>query len=95
MVAWVQDFVNTYYSKTGRYPMIYSTANWWSDCTGNSDAFHTTCPLFIAAFGSSPGTMPGGWPYQTIWQNADSYTYGGDSDFFNGDLTQLKKLATG
>ena len=23
MVTWVQDFVNTYYSKTGRYPMIY------------------------------------------------------------------------
>ncbi|KAH0545500.1 hypothetical protein GP486_008444 [Trichoglossum hirsutum] len=95
MVSWIQDFVNTYHGKTGRYPMIYSTADWWTSCTGNSNAFSSTCPLVLARFGSSPGNIPGGWPYQTIWQNADSYTYGGDSDFFNGDMTQLKKMATG
>lgn len=95
MVAWVQSFVNEYHSSTGRYPLIYSTNDWWSTCTGNSQAFHTTCPLVLARYGSSPGTIPGGWPYQTIWQNADSYAYGGDSDIFNGDLTSLKKLATG
>ncbi|KZF21457.1 glycoside hydrolase family 25 protein [Xylona heveae TC161] len=95
MVSWIQDFVNTYHSKTSRYPLIYSTDDWWSTCTGNSAAFHTTSPLVLARYASSPGTIPGSWPYQTIWQNADSYTYGGDSDLFNGDLTSLKKLATG
>ncbi|KAL9124289.1 MAG: hypothetical protein Q9217_006368 [Psora testacea] len=95
MVSWIQSFVNEYHGKTGRYPMIYSTNDWWTTCTGNSAAFHTTCPLVLARYGSSPGTIPGGWPYQTIWQNADTYTYGGDSDIFNGDLTGLKKLATG
>jgi GH25 family lysozyme M1 (1,4-beta-N-acetylmuramidase) len=95
MVAWVKDFSDTYYAKTKRYPMIYSTADWWNQCTGNSAAFHTTSPLVLARYGSSPGTIPGDWPFQTIWQNADSYAYGGDSDIFNGDLTQLKKIATG
>jgi len=95
MVAWIQDFVNTYHGRTGRYPLIYSTNDWWSTCTGNSAAFHTTCPLVLARYNTSPGTIPGGWPYQTIWQNSDKYAYGGDSDFFNGDLAGLKKLATG
>jgi GH25 family lysozyme M1 (1,4-beta-N-acetylmuramidase) len=95
IVAWTQDFVNTYHSKTGRYPMIYTNRDWWSTCTGNSPAFSSTCPLVLASWASAPGTIPGGWPFQTIWQNANTYKYGGDSDFFNGDLTQLKKLATG
>ena len=51
--------------------------------------------LVLARYGTSVGTIPGGWPYQTIWQNSDSYTYGGDSDIFNGDITGLKKLASG
>jgi GH25 family lysozyme M1 (1,4-beta-N-acetylmuramidase) len=95
MVAWIQSFVNTYHSKTTRYPMIYSTADWWSTCTGNSNAFSSTCPLVLARYGSSVGKIPGGWPFQTIWQNADKYAYGGDSDIFNGGLPQLKKLASG
>lgn len=95
MVAWIKDFSDTYHAKTTRYPLIYSTADWWSQCTGNSAAFSATSPLVLARYSSSPGTIPGGWPFQTIWQNSDSYAYGGDSDIFNGDITQLKKLATG
>lgn len=41
------------------------------------------------------GKIPGGWPFQTIWQYKDSNPYGGDSDVFNGDLAGLKKLASG
>ncbi|MCJ1459432.1 hypothetical protein MMC28_009810 [Mycoblastus sanguinarius] len=95
MVAWIQDFVNTYESKTSRYPIIYSTNDWWTECTGDSTAFHTTCPLNVASYNSAVGTIPGDWPYQTIWQNADTYAYGGDSDIFNGPLSGLQKLATG
>ena len=95
MVSWISSFVNTYHSATGRYPLIYSTNDWWTTCTGNTAAFHTLSPLVLARYGSSPGTIPGSWPFQTIWQNADSYTYGGDSDFFNGNAASLKKLATG
>jgi len=95
MVAWIQDFVNTYHSKTGRYPMIYTNRDWWTTCTGDSDAFSSTCPLVLASWNSVPGPIPGGWPYQTIWQYNDHSPWGGDSDSFNGDLTRLTKLATG
>ena len=95
MVSWVKSFVNEYYSQTGRYPMIYSTADWWSQCTGNSAAFSSESPLVLANYNAQISTIPGGWPYYTIWQYADSYTYGGDADRFNGDITGLKKLASG
>lgn len=95
MVSWISSFVTTYHSKTGVYPMIYTTADWWTTCTGNSKAFNQLCPLVLARYSSAPGTIPGGWPYQTIWQNSDAYKYGGDSDVFNGSLDQLKKIALG
>ncbi|KAL8966935.1 MAG: hypothetical protein Q9183_003145 [Haloplaca sp. 2 TL-2023] len=96
MVNWISSFVNQYHSRTGRWPMIYTTNDWWRTCTGNSAKFRTTCPLVLARFSSAgPGIIPGGWPYQTIWQNSDSYRFGGDSDIFNGPLSGVKKLATG
>ncbi|KAI1462972.1 glycoside hydrolase family 25 protein [Daldinia caldariorum] len=95
MVAWIRDFSNTYRAKTGRYPLLYTNPSWWASCTGDSSAFVDTHPLVLARYSSSAGTPPGGWPYYTIWQFNDAYKYGGDSDTFNGDLTQLKKLAQG
>ncbi|KAF2201321.1 N,O-diacetylmuramidase [Delitschia confertaspora ATCC 74209] len=95
MVSWITDFVNKYHSLSGRYPMIYTTNDWWVTCTGNSKAFSSTCPLVLARYSSSVGTIPGGWAYQTIWQFNDAYSYGGDSDTFNGNLASLTKLATG
>ncbi|KFY36096.1 hypothetical protein V494_05321 [Pseudogymnoascus sp. VKM F-4513 (FW-928)] len=95
MVSWIHDFVNTYHTKTGVYPLIYTTTDWWKTCTGNSAAFGSTCPLVLARYSTSPGTMPAGWTYQTFWQNNDAYKYGGDSDVFNGSLDQLKKIALG
>ncbi|KAJ6014206.1 hypothetical protein N7540_008797 [Penicillium herquei] len=95
MVSWIQDFGETYQSKTGRYPMIYTTADWWSTCTGDSTAFGEDYPLVLAQYSSSISTVPGGWAYQSFWQNADSYTYGGDSDLWNGDETSLQTFAKG
>jgi GH25 family lysozyme M1 (1,4-beta-N-acetylmuramidase) len=95
MVAWIKEFSDHYHSRTGVYPMLYTNPSWWRTCTGNSNAFVNTNPLVLAHYSSSVGAIPGGWPYQTIWQNSDSYKYGGDSDIFNGDLAGLKRLAKG
>lgn len=95
MIHWIREFVDTYHSTTGVYPMIYTTAGWWKTCTGNSHAFHDQCPLVLARYASSPGAIPGGWPFETIWQNSNQYAHGGDSDIFNGSLEQLKKIALG
>jgi len=95
LTAWIADFSNTVNAKTGRYPTIYTTTDWWTYCTGNTPAFGATNPLFIARYASTPGTMPAGWPYQSIWQKAWQGVFPGDQDVFNGSLTQLQAFASG
>ncbi len=95
MVSWIAAFSNEVHARTSRYPTIYTTTDWWTQCTGNSSAFGATNPLFIARYSSSVGTLPAGWSYQTIWQYADSGTYPGDQDRFNGDQSRIVALATG
>jgi GH25 family lysozyme M1 (1,4-beta-N-acetylmuramidase) len=95
MVGWIQAFSNEYQARTGRYPTIYSTTDWWTTCTGNSSAFAANSPLWIARYASSAGTLPAGWGYYTFWQNADSGTFPGDQDQFDGAFSQLQSIATG
>ncbi|OZJ04812.1 hypothetical protein BZG36_02355 [Bifiguratus adelaidae] len=95
MVSWIQDFSNTYHSHTGRYPVIYTTTDWWTTCTGNSAAFGTNNPLWIARYSSSVGTLPAGWGYESFWQTADSGTFPGDQDIWNGDAAGLSRFAKG
>ncbi|KAK1139439.1 hypothetical protein N8T08_000802 [Aspergillus melleus] len=94
MVAWVKEFVETYHDEVGVYPLLYTTLDWWTQCTGNAAGFGDKTPLVLAAYSSSaPSNIPGDWPTYTIWQNSDSYKYGGDSDIFNGSEEQLLKIA--
>ncbi|MFF7990854.1 lysozyme [Kitasatospora xanthocidica] len=95
MVSWIRDFSNTVHSRTGRYPTIYTTTNWWTQCTGNNGGFGTTNPLWVARYASTVGTLPNGWGYQTFWQFADSGTFPGDQNYFNGATDRLKALALG
>lgn len=91
MVNWIAAFANQYKARTGRDVVIYTNAPWWSSCTGNSAAFTTTNPLDIAAWGSEPTTLPGGWPFYTFWQFTDTPV---DKNWFNGNHDRLVALAT-
>lgn len=93
MVNWISAFINEVHRRTTRWATIYTTYGWWSQCTGNSGAFHTNDPLFIARYASSPGTLPGGWGFYTFWQYADSGRFPGDQDVFNGAYNRLQALA--
>ncbi|MCO5972048.1 lysozyme [Actinoallomurus soli] len=94
MKSWIHSFINEYHTKTGRWAVIYTTLDWWTQCTGNNDAtFATNSPLWIARYSSSAGTLPYGWSFYTFWQYADSGTFPGDQDTFNGDSTRLLALA--
>ncbi|WP_405589828.1 GH25 family lysozyme [Streptomyces sp. NBC_01190] len=95
MVSWITAFSNEYHAKTGRYPIVYSTRDWWSTCTGNSATPGQHDPLWIANYSGSPTPLPAGWSTYTIWQNADSGTFPGDQDVFNGTTTDLKTFAHG
>jgi len=95
LAAWIAEFSNTVNAATGRYPTIYTTTDWWTYCLGNNSSFGATNPLFIASYAATPGVMPPGWAFQSIWQYAWQGTFPGDQDVFNGSLTQLQAFATG
>ncbi|KAF9109105.1 hypothetical protein BGX27_007985 [Mortierella sp. AM989] len=95
MVAWIRDFSNTYYGKTGRHPVFYTTTSWWQECTGNNASFGSRNPLWIARWASTVGPLPAGWQYHSIWQYADSGPQPGDQNYWNGDLAGLQRFAKG
>ncbi|KAJ7185857.1 glycoside hydrolase family 25 protein [Mycena filopes] len=102
MVSWISSFSSTYHAATTRQYIyvdsrlvIYTTTDWWTTCTGNSAAFASNNPLWIAHYASSIGTLPAGWSFTTFWQYADSGANPGDQDSFNGDAAGLKRIATG
>lgn len=61
MVSWIRDFSNTYQARTGRYPVIYTTTDWWKTCTGNTSGFQTNNPLWVARYAASIGELPAGY----------------------------------
>jgi uncharacterized protein with LGFP repeats len=99
LVSWVRDFSNTVHARTGRYPVIYTSAYYWNLCTGSNATFGSSNPLFIAYYpysrnaSGSPGPMPAGWAFQSIWQYSDSGIFPGDADVFNGSMAQLRAFA--
>ncbi|GGT01134.1 lysozyme [Streptomyces cinerochromogenes] len=96
MVRWIRSFSDEIKRETGRRPVIYTTAQWWRLCTGNSRAFSSTHALWIARHGTSrPGTLPGGWRYWTFWQYGTKGRLPGDQNLFNGSLSRLRVLARG
>jgi GH25 family lysozyme M1 (1,4-beta-N-acetylmuramidase) len=94
MVSWLWNFVREYAYKEHAYPVIYTTTDWWSTCTGNYAGFGKYDPLWIARYAASAGALPRGWGFYTFWQYAPSGPLPGDQDVFNGTYTRLKALAT-
>jgi GH25 family lysozyme M1 (1,4-beta-N-acetylmuramidase) len=95
MVSWIADFLNTYKARTGRDAVIYTATSWWTQCTGNYGGFASKNPLWIARYASTPGTLPAGWAYYTMWQYTSSGPTVGDHDKFNGALDRVQALANG
>jgi GH25 family lysozyme M1 (1,4-beta-N-acetylmuramidase) len=95
MNAWISDFATTIHNRTNRWPVIYTTSDWWSNCTGNDTGTAANSPLWIASPGTDAGTVPGGWSAYTLWQYATSGTFPGDQDSFNGSADQVRTFAQG
>jgi GH25 family lysozyme M1 (1,4-beta-N-acetylmuramidase) len=97
MVTWLRGFVNEYAYREHVFPVIYTTTNWWSTCTGNyGEYFPSRDPLWIANYTDSHGgPLPHGWGFYTFWQYRDSGSLPGDQDVFNGTKTELEKIAKG
>jgi GH25 family lysozyme M1 (1,4-beta-N-acetylmuramidase) len=98
MRTWIQEFLNTYRSRTGRHAVIYTTTSWWTSCTGNWSGPWSTSPLWIARWASAPGTLPAGAPFWTFWQFTSTGSVPGiagnvDRNHFNGARDRLIALA--
>jgi GH25 family lysozyme M1 (1,4-beta-N-acetylmuramidase) len=89
MVNWIAGFDSEVQAKTGRLPIIYTTADWWSTCTGDSTAFGQT-PMWVANFttAASPA-LPAGWADWSFWQYTSAGTVAGISTTGSTDLDQL------
>ena len=92
MVGWVKSFSDQYHARTGRWPVIYTSTSWWSQCTGNGGDFTSTNPLWVARYASTVGTLPFAWGFYTFWQYSSSPI---DQDVFNGAQDRLVALANG
>lgn len=95
LVTWMKDWFATYKARTGRDAVLYTSTNWWKQCTGNSTAFGAVNPLWIPRYGSSVGELPAGWDFHTVWQYTSSGPTVGDHNRFNGSADRLKALANG
>jgi GH25 family lysozyme M1 (1,4-beta-N-acetylmuramidase) len=70
-VKWIGGFLGTARKLTGRWPIIYTTAAWWNECTGGTTKF-THDPLWLAAFGASKPSVPSPWSRWAFWQYSDN-----------------------
>jgi len=61
MVTWIAGFAATYHALTSRWPVIYTSRTWWTECTGGYAGFATRDPLWVARYAASPGALPAGW----------------------------------
>lgn len=89
MVSWISAFDTEVQRLTGQVPAIYTTADWWSTCTGNSSAFRSN-QLWIASYSAASPVLPTGWPQWTFWQYTSSGTVPGisgntDVSYFNSN----------
>lgn len=92
MVGWIKQFSDTYFARTKRWPVIYTSAQWWDRCTGKAGDFTGTNPVWVARYAASVGPKPFRWPTHTIWQYTSLPV---DQNLFNGGFDRLAALATG
>ena len=71
MIAWIGGFLNQAHALTRRWPVIYTTAAWWQECTGATGRFRDS-PLWLAAFSATPPPIPSPWHRWAFWQYADN-----------------------
>lgn len=67
MISWIAGFTARARALTGEWPIIYTTRDWWGQCTGSTGRFPHD-PLWLAAFGGTAPTVPAPWENWTFWQ---------------------------
>ncbi|WP_410673535.1 lysozyme [Amycolatopsis sp. cmx-4-68] len=95
MTTWIGDFTRTYLAKVKRSALIYTSTTWWKRCTGNTNRFGNSDPLWLAHYAPEIGELPAGWDKHSIWQFARGGGLPGDQNYYNGPLARVQALAKG
>jgi lysozyme len=86
MIAWIARFTKAAKDLTGKWPVIYTTAAWWQECTSSTGQFRRD-PLWLAAFDGTPPTLPSPWLHWTFWQYSNDGSLPGigqtDLDYYS------------
>jgi lysozyme len=89
MVSWITAFDAEVQHWTGRRPALYTSASWWSLCTGGNSSFAGD-PLWVASYDVSDPAIPIGWPSWSLWQ----YTANGSVPGISGDVDVSNFIGT-
>ena len=91
----LRAFVDTIYRRTGRPPIVYTSAYMWAEVTGADRSFGAS-PLWVACWDCPAPTLPAGWEEWAFWQTG-GVTIPGVADLigedrFAGDIAALRSL---
>ena len=71
MIAWIARFTSRARALTGSWPIIYTTAAWWQECTGSTGRF-TRDPLWLADYDGGRPADPSPWTRWSFRQYSES-----------------------
>jgi lysozyme len=70
MLSWIAGFTARARALTGSWPVIYTTAAWWAECTGSTARFRHD-PLWLAHYNSGQPDTPAPWSRWSFWQYSE------------------------
>jgi GH25 family lysozyme M1 (1,4-beta-N-acetylmuramidase) len=97
MVTWLSVFVAEVRTLTSQLPILYTTQDWWAECTGASTAFSAD-PMWDAAYTTAPTPplpLPAGWGDWALWQYTSAGTVPGITTSGGTDLDALNLIEPG
>jgi GH25 family lysozyme M1 (1,4-beta-N-acetylmuramidase) len=71
MIAWIAGFTSRARALTGSWPIIYTTAAWWQECTRSTGRF-TRDPLWLADYDGGQPAVPSPWTRWSFWQYSEN-----------------------
>lgn len=92
IAAGVRTWLETVERATGRRPIVYTRASFWSGQMGGGFGAY---PLWVAHYGAAEPNIPGDWDRWTFWQHSDGGRVAGisgdvDLNWFAGDGSDLQ-----
>jgi lysozyme len=71
MIGWIAGFTRRARALTGSWPIIYTTAAWWQECTWSTGRFGHD-PLWLADYDGGQPADPSPWTRWSFWQYSEN-----------------------